>query len=197
MKLLTSPCFDAKQFMPMNISAMELHGEAVAMSMAFSGSTRLLHLRRPWPVRKEEPPTAVASAICWARKVKLREVRVQAGGGNGSKQASVDRVNGRKVNGVVHGSEASLSTGNGTAVPRVDDGGAVSMHAYRLGRFVEDRFVYRQTFVIRSYEIGPDETATMETLLNLLQVLAFYLCIYTKYLNEIPLSFFHRFTMTN
>ncbi|CAA6659970.1 unnamed protein product [Spirodela intermedia] len=38
-----------------------------------------------------------------------------------------------------------------------------------MGRFVEERFVYRQTFVIRSYEIGPDKTATMETLMNLLQ----------------------------
>ncbi|KAG6513167.1 palmitoyl-acyl carrier protein thioesterase, chloroplastic-like [Zingiber officinale] len=149
---------------------MKLYGEAVAMPMASSGSTRLFHLRRPWPFRiKQEPLTAGASAICWARKGKLKEFRVQASGGNGSKQASVDRVNGRKVNGVVHGSEASSSAGNGTAVRQVDDGGEVSMHAYRLGRFVEDRFVYRQTFVIRSYEIGPDETATMETLLNLLQ----------------------------
>jgi len=30
--------------------------------------------------------------------------------------------------------------------------------------------VYRQQFVIRSYEIGPDRTATMETIMNLLQV---------------------------
>uniref|UniRef100_A0A6V7QTC0 Acyl-[acyl-carrier-protein] hydrolase n=1 Tax=Ananas comosus var. bracteatus TaxID=296719 RepID=A0A6V7QTC0_ANACO len=41
--------------------------------------------------------------------------------------------------------------------------------AFKLGKFVEERFVYRQTFVIRSYEIGPDKTATMETLMNLLQ----------------------------
>lgn len=43
------------------------------------------------------------------------------------------------------------------------------LHACMLGRFVEGRFVYRQVFVIRSYEIGPDKTATMETLMNLLQ----------------------------
>ncbi|XVE56548.1 hypothetical protein DITRI_Ditri04bG0019900 [Diplodiscus trichospermus] len=42
-------------------------------------------------------------------------------------------------------------------------------HANLVGRFVEDRHVYRQTFIIRSYEIGPDKTATMETLMNLLQ----------------------------
>ncbi|GER35858.1 palmitoyl-acyl carrier protein thioesterase [Striga asiatica] len=42
-------------------------------------------------------------------------------------------------------------------------------HEYLVGRFVEKRFVFRQSFVIRSYEIGPDKTATMETLMNLLQ----------------------------
>ncbi|XP_057804830.1 palmitoyl-acyl carrier protein thioesterase, chloroplastic-like isoform X2 [Salvia miltiorrhiza] len=40
---------------------------------------------------------------------------------------------------------------------------------YLLGGFAEERFVYRQRFVIRSYEIGADKTATMETLMNLLQ----------------------------
>ncbi|PKA63803.1 Palmitoyl-acyl carrier protein thioesterase, chloroplastic [Apostasia shenzhenica] len=43
------------------------------------------------------------------------------------------------------------------------------MNVFKLGGFIEKRFVYRQTFVIRSYEIGPDKTATMETLMNLLQ----------------------------
>ncbi|XP_071722538.1 palmitoyl-acyl carrier protein thioesterase, chloroplastic-like [Rutidosis leptorrhynchoides] len=38
-----------------------------------------------------------------------------------------------------------------------------------LGKFVEGKHVYRQTFIIRSYEIGPDKTATMETWMNLLQ----------------------------
>ncbi|CAN6171705.1 unnamed protein product [Urochloa humidicola] len=47
----------------------------------------------------------------------------------------------------------------------VDDDG----DALRLGKFVEGRLVYRQQFVIRSYEIGPDRTATMETIMNLLQ----------------------------
>ncbi|QHN98237.1 Palmitoyl-acyl carrier protein thioesterase [Arachis hypogaea] len=37
------------------------------------------------------------------------------------------------------------------------------------GRFQEGIFVYRQIFAIRSYEIGPDQTATMETILNFLQ----------------------------
>jgi len=38
------------------------------------------------------------------------------------------------------------------------------------GRFVEDRFVYMQNFSVRSYEIGPDQTISMETLTNFLQV---------------------------
>ncbi|GAB2251546.1 hypothetical protein Droror1_Dr00004393 [Drosera rotundifolia] len=38
-----------------------------------------------------------------------------------------------------------------------------------MGRLVEAGSVYRQHFVIRCYEIGPDKTATVETILNLLQ----------------------------
>ncbi|KAL1541806.1 palmitoyl-acyl carrier protein thioesterase, chloroplastic-like [Salvia divinorum] len=53
---------------------------------------------------------------------------------------------------------------------RSGGGEAEANGGYLLGGFVaEDRFVYRQTFVIRSYETGPDKTATMETLMNLLQ----------------------------
>ncbi|XP_028227082.1 palmitoyl-acyl carrier protein thioesterase, chloroplastic-like [Glycine soja] len=37
------------------------------------------------------------------------------------------------------------------------------------GRFVKDRSVYRQIFFVRSYEIGPDKTITVETLMNFLQ----------------------------
>ncbi|KAG6522609.1 palmitoyl-acyl carrier protein thioesterase, chloroplastic-like [Zingiber officinale] len=136
----------------MAISAMEFGSKAVAKSMASSCSTRL-HL-----------PT-VASDICCARKGKLRQFCVKTGGDNC--KVSADRVHGSKMNEVVHGIEASLTMGNGTAVLQDDDGGV--MHTYRLGRFVEERYVYRQTFVIRSHEIGPDETATMETLMNLLQ----------------------------
>lgn len=159
---------------------MEFCGKAVAVSMASSRSTRL-HLHRPRPVRKGEAPTA-ASVICCARKGKLREFHAKAGGDN-YKQVSADRVTGSKMNEVVHGMEASLTMGNGTAVLQDDDdgddgGGVESTHAYRLGRFVEERYVYRQTFVIRSHEIGPDETATMETLMNLLQVLNCLLPLY-------------------
>ncbi|KAI0489408.1 hypothetical protein KFK09_029250 [Dendrobium nobile] len=73
-------------------------------------------------------------------------------------------INGRKVNGVVVGE-------NKAAASYLEREGAEgkALNAFKLGRFVEERFVYRQTFVIRSYEIGPDKTSTMETLMNLLQ----------------------------
>ncbi|XP_050377628.1 palmitoyl-acyl carrier protein thioesterase, chloroplastic-like [Argentina anserina] len=83
----------------------------------------------------------------------------------------VDTINGKKVNGI-HVEEADLLLGNksgGTHVLLKDRGSDAALHSCLHGKFVEDRFVYRQTFIIRSYEIGPDKTATMETLMNLLQ----------------------------
>ncbi|XP_027359893.1 palmitoyl-acyl carrier protein thioesterase, chloroplastic-like [Abrus precatorius] len=40
---------------------------------------------------------------------------------------------------------------------------------FLLGVFVEDKFVYRQSFIVRSYEIGPDKTVTIYALMNFLQ----------------------------
>ncbi|XP_062148566.1 palmitoyl-acyl carrier protein thioesterase, chloroplastic [Alnus glutinosa] len=40
---------------------------------------------------------------------------------------------------------------------------------FGLGRIVQDGFVFRQNFSIRSYEIGADRTASIETLMNHLQ----------------------------
>lgn len=82
-----------------------------------------------------------------------------------SKHQSIEMINGRKVNGV-----NVADVGKKSAQLVVENRGDAPAHACLLGRFVEDHFVYRQTFVIRSYEIGPDKTATMETLMNLLQV---------------------------
>ncbi|KAJ4961084.1 hypothetical protein NE237_020994 [Protea cynaroides] len=82
-----------------------------------------------------------------------------------SSYQSVDQIN-TKVNGIHVGKRSNSNEwgkGGGVAVD-------IPIHSFKLGRFVvEDHFVYRQTFVIRSYEIGPDKTATMETLMNLLQ----------------------------
>lgn len=41
---------------------------------------------------------------------------------------------------------------------------------FGLGRIVQDGLVFRQNFSIRSYEIGADRTASIETLMNHLQV---------------------------
>lgn len=41
---------------------------------------------------------------------------------------------------------------------------------FRQAQIVEGGVRYQQTVVVRSYEVGPDRTATLETLLNLLQV---------------------------
>ncbi|XP_057972848.1 palmitoyl-acyl carrier protein thioesterase, chloroplastic-like [Malania oleifera] len=79
----------------------------------------------------------------------------------------VDMINGKRVNGIFvkEEEEDPHKAGQRTIAPLSN----ANVQTYEIGRFVEDRFVYRQTFVIRSYEIGPDETATMETLMNLLQ----------------------------
>ncbi|XP_043725028.1 palmitoyl-acyl carrier protein thioesterase, chloroplastic-like isoform X2 [Telopea speciosissima] len=89
--------------------------------------------------------------------LRKREVRggwLAVKASSSSSYQSVDQIQ-RRVNGIKVGKRGGV----------VD----VPIHAFKLGRFVEDRFVYRQTFIIRSYEIGPDKTATMETLMNLLQ----------------------------
>ncbi|KAL9422560.1 hypothetical protein AB3S75_034770 [Citrus x aurantiifolia] len=92
-----------------------------------------------------------------------------------SNQGSLEMISGKKVNGIRHVHEAPNVR---TKINSHDDELVVKqsqqpdnspLRACLLGRFVEDRFVYRQTFSIRSYEIGPDKTATMETLMNLLQ----------------------------
>lgn len=41
---------------------------------------------------------------------------------------------------------------------------------FRQGLIIEGGVGYRQTLVIRSYEVGADKTMTLETILNLLQV---------------------------
>ncbi|BBN03648.1 fatty acyl-ACP thioesterase B [Marchantia polymorpha subsp. ruderalis] len=44
-----------------------------------------------------------------------------------------------------------------------------NVDTFGRGKLVENDFVYRQTFVIRSYEVGFDRTASIETLTNLFQ----------------------------
>lgn len=91
--------------------------------------------------------------------------------GAGSSPRSVETING-KVNGVHVGEGTLFGNKNSTTelIKNISDTDDTPPHSSLHGKFVEERFVYRQTFVIRSYEIGPDKTATMETLMNLLQV---------------------------
>lgn len=44
------------------------------------------------------------------------------------------------------------------------------MDPFGIGKIVQDGLVFRQNFSIRSYEIGADRTASIETLMNHLQV---------------------------
>lgn len=44
--------------------------------------------------------------------------------------------------------------------------------AFGLGKIVQDGVVFKQNFPIRSYEIGADRTASIETLMNHLQVVS-------------------------
>lgn len=46
-----------------------------------------------------------------------------------------------------------------------------SIDPFRQGVITDGSIGYRQTLVVRSYEVGPDKTATLETILNLLQVI--------------------------
>lgn len=44
---------------------------------------------------------------------------------------------------------------------------------FGIGKIVQDGLVFRQNFSIRSYEIGADKTASIETLMNHLQVCSY------------------------
>lgn len=87
---------------------------------------------------------------------------------NNGRRVAVEAVNGAaRPNGAA--AVADVRRQVPAPPPPEGDGDGV---AFRLGKFAEGRLVYRQQFVVRSYEIGPDRTATMETLMNLLQVRA-------------------------
>lgn len=130
----------------------------------------IVHIQEPF-CKAEKKNLGVTKAVFYPRrntnsiKLKKRSFSVVA---SGTSPLNVDTINGRKVNGTYVGEAAII--GNKISEPHKESGVDAPLHAILLGRFVEERFVYRQTFIIRSYEIGPDKTATMETLMNLLQV---------------------------
>lgn len=87
---------------------------------------------------------------------------------NNSDRPNIDVIEGKKINGVSLGDESYIDFKKNEVVNDEED----PLQGCMLGKFIEGRYVYRQTFIIRSYEIGPDKTATMETLMNLLQEIA-------------------------
>ncbi|CAK9211776.1 unnamed protein product [Sphagnum troendelagicum] len=48
----------------------------------------------------------------------------------------------------------------------------IPLHRLRQGGFVEDSLMYRQIFVIRSYEVGADRTTSVQTIVSLFQEMA-------------------------
>jgi fatty acyl-ACP thioesterase B len=115
-------------------------------------------------LEKKNVAMAMVGPFFPLRRLKKRSFSVIASASTPPR--SIDAVNGRKINNIgINGGEAPF-LGKMNSESSVD----APFHAVLLGRFLEERFVYRQTFIIRSYEIGPDKTATMETLMNLLQV---------------------------
>lgn len=49
---------------------------------------------------------------------------------------------------------------------------------FGIGKIVQDGFMFQQNFSIRSYEIGADKTASIETLMNHLQVRSILITIF-------------------
>lgn len=67
--------------------------------------------------------------------------------------------------------QAVLSADQGTLSP-VKSG--TPADRFRPGRLMEDGYSYKEKFIVRSYEVGINKTATVETIANLLQVVIFF-----------------------
>lgn len=68
---------------------------------------------------------------------------------------------------------AVVSTDQGTVI----QGLGTLADQLRLGSLTEDGLSYKEKFVVRSYEVGSNKTATIETIANLLQVRFESLCV--------------------
>lgn len=118
-------------------------------------------------------------------------IRCSSGRDN-QQDSNKQKLNNIKINGVSTfsttkvdklGQTAKVTTTFGPPAPIAENGHANNVHVrqniptqkqfadlYRQGLIIERGVGYRQTVVIRSYEVGPDRTATLESILNLLQV---------------------------
>lgn len=139
--------------------------------------------------RAEKNNAALAISDCYHSRnaaIKLKRRRFLAIV-NAKSPKSLDNINGKKVNGTYVRDNSPLMSNKNSEI-LTDVSVDTPLHGYLIGKFVEDRFVYRQTFIIRSYETGPDKTATMETLMNLLQVGYLHYSISKKTMYK-PLNF--------
>lgn len=109
------------------------------------------------------------------------------GGGHGQQHRSggnAVRVNGAALETSINRSLAELSVPVLPLLPATGGDGDVggeersrqniptekqTVDPFRQALIVEGGVRYQQTLVVRSYEVGPDKTATLETVLNLLQ----------------------------
>jgi len=82
---------------------------------------------------------------------------------------------------------AILSADHGNSSVRVADtvSGTSPADRLRFGRLMEDGFSYKEKFIVRSYEVGINKTATIETIANLLQVWGFCVLCVLNILNTI------------
>ncbi|CAO2192363.1 unnamed protein product [Urochloa humidicola] len=142
---------------------------------------------------------AVASScsIYCSSRVFVRCSASEGGGGKGHRRSS-SSSNAVKVNGAAHRAPLQVGAALETSInmslaelsapvltpppppPAGDAGGGErvrqniptekqTVDPFRQALIVEGGVRYQQTLVVRSYEVGPDKTATMETVLNLLQ----------------------------
>ncbi|KAG1330892.1 oleoyl-acyl carrier protein thioesterase, chloroplastic [Cocos nucifera] len=66
-------------------------------------------------------------------------------------------------------SEVAPVTGLAAAPAAAEGAGMGLAESLRLGRLVEDGLSYKESFIVRCYEVGINKTATVETIANLLQ----------------------------
>lgn len=63
----------------------------------------------------------------------------------------------------------SVSTATNNEVTQTGSGSVGLADRLRLGSLTEDGLSYKESFIVRSYEVGINKTATVETIANLLQ----------------------------
>lgn len=70
-----------------------------------------------------------------------------------------------------------MSDKDGAVASRVETEVGTLADRLRLGSLTEDGLSYKEKFIVRSYEVGINKTATVETIANLLQVFDFDLFV--------------------